>query len=180
MSKPSLPWEDNDSGAPVGGETERDLLSDGRVPPEQIPSIDLLTPTQAEQVADTMEQAAAAAITAQAQGQEVIVSTVNMSGQKLKIADAKSRAYRTLMQNLGVDILVALGTVLPMLLNMRFDDPAAWAVFGTSVAKTVVAVFVSYVTRLTVEPVIPTPIEVSPGTVVQPVPNLGRSNRAEG
>jgi hypothetical protein len=71
-----------------------------------------------------------------------------------------------------VDILVALGTVVPMLLSMDFTDKAAWMVFGTSVAKTVVSVFVSYVSRLTAEPVIPTPVETAAGTVVQLPPGI--------
>ncbi len=86
------------------------------------------------------------------------ISTVTQTGKRITIADAKNRAFRTLFQNLAVDLMVGLITVLPMLVTMNFTDRSAWIVFGTSLLKTVIAVFVSYVSRLAVTPSIPTPV----------------------
>lgn len=182
-----LPWDAPDSTAPTGSGPELDAIPS--VPPPA-PTGDLIPPPpppNAEQTATQGDlaataQAALATAAAKAQdiakaeieahlkGQSVVLSTTSASGQQIRFADAKSRALRTLAQNMAVDILVALGTVLPMLLTMNFTDTAAWTVFGTSVAKTVVAVFVSYVSRLSTEPVIPTPVETPSGAVVQPPP----------
>jgi hypothetical protein len=54
--------------------------------------------------------------------------------------------------------------MLPMLVTMNFTDRSAWIVFGTSLLKTVVAVFVSYVSRLAVTPSLPTPVYPVPAS----------------
>lgn len=124
----------------------------------------------AETVAEAVTNAAPTIVAAGVTGGDYTVTTTTMSGQQIKLADAKSRAYRTLFQNLGVDILVALATVLPMAVNFNFADPVAWSIFGASMAKTVINVFVSYVSRLQVTPTIQTPVETPSGLLIQPVP----------
>lgn len=171
-----LPWQQQ---APVGSADETAILDSPPSAPvaaaqasATVGDVQDMLATAAGIAADKAREIAQVEIQAHLRGQSVELSTTTPSGQKLKLADAKSRALRTLVQNLGVDILVALGTVVPMLLSMDFTDKAAWVVFGTSVAKTVVSVFVSYVSRLTAEPVIPTPVETAAGTVVQLPPGI--------
>lgn len=179
MTQPKLPWESDDSTVPTASTSELDApvgafggpIHDDPVPSAALPTVvDVQAATRdaVGEAAAKLEQVAGQVVTAQMTGSAVEITTTTMSGQRIRLNDAKNRALRTLVQNLGVDLLVALGTVVPMLLTMSFADKAAWIAFGASVAKTVVLVFTSYVSRLAVEPVIPTPIETPSGVVVQP------------
>ena len=164
MSNP-LPWESPQSNAPTGGGPERAELD---APVEEIKHA---VSDAATTVADAINEVGPTVVNASITGGDYTISTTTMSGHQIKLADAKSRAFRTLFQNLGVDILVSTATVLPMLATMNFTDKTSWAIFGASIAKTVVNVFVSYVSRLTAEPVIPTPVETPGGQVVQGPPS---------
>lgn len=180
MSAPKLPWEEK--LAPLGSAPElADLESaaaalnssadqDELARSATIADVhDIVSRADIQPAIDAAEKAAEDILRNKIAGHDVVIATTNMSGQTIKLNDAKNRALRTLFQNLGVDLLVAMGTVLPMLLNMDFTDKTAWIIFGSSVAKTIVGVFVSYVSRLAVEPVIPTPVETPTGQVVQPL-----------
>lgn len=64
--------------------------------------------------------------------------------------DARDRAWRTFLQNIGVDIAVTVG---PLLVDAftRWDGAftaAYWTPVGLSVAKTAVLVVLAYVMRL--------------------------------
>lgn len=183
MTQPKLPWEQEDSQAPVGSTPELAALPVVNIPidptaPDATPLKDQVKAAIAT-TGTAAQRVAVGEVTASIAGQPVAVYTATVSGKSLKIADAKSRAFRTLFQNMGVDLLVALGAVVPMLATMDFTNKAAWIVFGTSVAKTVINVFVSYVSRLAVEPEIQTPVEVAPGTAVS-VPTSSAAASATG
>jgi hypothetical protein len=45
------------------------------------------------------------------------ITTVTQTGKRITIADAKNRSFRTLFQNLAVDLMVGLITALPMLVT---------------------------------------------------------------
>lgn len=63
--------------------------------------------------------------------------------------DAKERTFRTLAQQLGIDLIVALATVVgPLLLNLDVTSKEQWTFIGLSVLKTIVSTLVAYVFRL--------------------------------
>lgn len=177
MSAPPLPWEipRTEKGSPKADiAAARDALNRATDPMTQSATLgdvhDILSGADLAPAAEALEAAVENALKAKMAGKQVVVTTTSVSGHQIKLSDAKNRAFRTLFQNLGIDLLVALGTVLPMLTTMNFTDKTAWVIFGVSVLKTIVSVFVSYVSRLTAEPVIPTPVETTSGQIVQPLP----------
>lgn len=182
MSAARLPWETAESMAPRGSAFELEQLAvedaaaaaaatdDSHSRSATIGDVhDIVSSVEMQTALDAIEKAAESAIRAKLSGQNLDVTTATVSGQKIKLNDAKNRAFRTLVQNLSIDIVVAFGTVLPMLLNMDWTDGKAWGIFGFSVAKTVLTVFISYISRLAVDPVIPTPVEQPDGSVIQPL-----------
>ena len=67
--------------------------------------------------------------------------------------DAQSRAGRTLIQGLAVDVAVAIAAALLLWLpDADLSSREAWIVLGTSLAKTVLTAVASYVMRLKVAP----------------------------
>lgn len=63
--------------------------------------------------------------------------------------DAKERSWRTLCQQLGIDLLVALATVIgPLLLSLDVSSKEQWTFIGLSVLKTIVSTLVAYLFRL--------------------------------
>lgn len=67
--------------------------------------------------------------------------------------DAKSRATRTFVQGLAVDVAFAVAAALLLWLpDADLSSREAWIVLGTSLAKTVLTAAASYVMRLKVTP----------------------------
>lgn len=67
--------------------------------------------------------------------------------------DAKERSWRTLWQQLGIDVAVALATVVgPLLLSLDVSSKEQWTFIGLSVLKTIVSTLVAYVFRLLYAP----------------------------
>lgn len=66
------------------------------------------------------------------------------------LADAKDRALRTGLQNVGVDVLVAAGSGLYSALDSGGDPFTGlfWSALGLSVGKTALLIIASYVMRL--------------------------------
>lgn len=63
--------------------------------------------------------------------------------------DAKDRTFRTLMQQLGIDLVVAIATVLgPAVLSMDVSSKEQWTVIAFSLVKTIISTVVAYVFRL--------------------------------
>jgi hypothetical protein len=88
----------------------------------------------------------------------------NSLRRTLLTKDAVNRAARTLWQNIGIDILVAIVTVLyPVLIESENWAELDWKWLGFSVLKTVVLVVFSFVMRrfLDASP-IPTPLPPAP------------------
>lgn len=75
-------------------------------------------------------------------------------------ADARNRAWRTALQQLTIDIVVAVVLLLaPLVQDANKLDDFEWKVIAFSVGKTVVAVIFSYVMRRFIDPSrIPTPL----------------------
>jgi len=68
-------------------------------------------------------------------------------------ADAADRGWRTLIQGLAIDVLVAVAAVLLVWLpDADISKVEAWIVLGTAVAKSVLTAVASYVMRLKVAP----------------------------
>ena len=75
-----------------------------------------------------------------------------MSSAALHI-DAKNRAVRTFLQNMGVDAAVAVVTLLlPLVVRAGSFSDLDWRYIAFSVAKTVVLVVFSYVMRRFMDP----------------------------
>lgn len=70
--------------------------------------------------------------------------------------DAGQRSLRTLLQGLAIDVAVAAGAgvllVLDPLPAEQLTDGAAWLVIGTSVIKSVLTAAASYLARLKLPP----------------------------
>lgn len=67
-------------------------------------------------------------------------------------ADARNRAWRTLLQGLGIDVAVAVVAVLtPLLTNIEWTA-AFWAGVAALVGKSVVQAIVAFVARKVVPP----------------------------
>lgn len=68
---------------------------------------------------------------------------------EVKKADAKNRAFRTFIQGLGVDILVALAVyILPVLVGANgWADLVEWKIILFSLIKTVLTTAASYTMR---------------------------------
>ncbi len=179
MSAPRLPWETADSQADFGSEAELEELDSQTAsealqdPSDRSATVrdvqEMISRAELQPAMDAVQNAVETTLRARSAGQGVDISTTTVSGQKIKLNDAKQRAFRTLLQNLSIDLLVAFGTVLPMLLDMDWTDGKAWGLFGFSIGKTIISVFISYVSRLAVDPVIPTPVEQPNGEVIQPL-----------
>lgn len=66
--------------------------------------------------------------------------------------DAKSRAWRTVMVGLGIDVATGLVLVLlPLVSNIEWTE-AYWITLGSLAAKSVLQAVVSYFFRLLVKP----------------------------
>ncbi len=67
-------------------------------------------------------------------------------------SDARNRAWRTLLQGLGIDVAVAVVAVLtPLLTNVEWTQ-AFWTGVGALAAKSIVQAVVAFVARKVVPP----------------------------
>lgn len=67
--------------------------------------------------------------------------------------DAANRSARTILQGLGIDLAVAVAVaLLAWLPDADLSSRAAWIIFGTALAKTVLMAAASYIMRLKVAP----------------------------
>ena len=75
-------------------------------------------------------------------------------------ADAKNRAWRTLLQGLAADVLVALAAVLlAWLPDADITSREAWTVVGVTLAKTALTTVASWVMRAKLDgSSVPTPL----------------------
>lgn len=86
---------------------------------------------------------------------EILRNTVVITpkGEEIKLASAKSRGLRTLLQGLAFDILLGLSlVVLPILGDLDLSRGAEWAILGGSIAKSCITSAFSYIMRLKVAP----------------------------
>jgi hypothetical protein len=60
--------------------------------------------------------------------------------------DAKNRALRTFLQNLGIDLLVAVALVIYTTVGQ--GTKIDWALLGLSILKTVLSTAASYIMRV--------------------------------
>jgi hypothetical protein len=67
-------------------------------------------------------------------------------------ADARNRAFRTLLQGLGLDVATAVVLVLVVAVGNLEWTPQYWSVLGLAVAKSVIVSGVSYFARLLLKP----------------------------
>lgn len=75
--------------------------------------------------------------------------------QVLIEADAKNRAWRTFLQGLGVDVVVAIAAaVLLWLPDADVSSGEAWGAIGLVLAKTLIQTVAAYVMRLKVTPIV--------------------------
>lgn len=66
--------------------------------------------------------------------------------------DARNRAWRTLLQGLGIDVAAALVLVLAPALSSVEWTPAYWQALGLLAAKSVLQAVVAFVARKVVPP----------------------------
>lgn len=86
---------------------------------------------------------------------EVLRNTtvITPKGEEIKLASAKSRGLRTLLQGLAFDILLGLAlVVLPIVQELDLSTGAEWAILGGSIAKSILTSIFSYLMRLKVTP----------------------------
>lgn len=68
------------------------------------------------------------------------------------VADARDRAWRTVLQGLGIDLATALVLTLAVLLTEVNWTWAFWGALGLAVAKSLIQAAVSFFMRLLVKP----------------------------
>lgn len=77
---------------------------------------------------------------------------------QLRQADAKNRALRTFLQGLGIDLAVAVATLI-LASTDTITDKAGLVLFATTLAKTAVQTVAAYVMRQFIDKSgIPTPL----------------------
>ena len=67
-------------------------------------------------------------------------------------SDARNRAWRTLLQGLGIDVAAALVVVLTPALTTVEWTPVYWTTLGLLAAKSIVQAVVAFVARKVVPP----------------------------
>jgi hypothetical protein len=95
------------------------------------------------------------------------ITSEDITGKELVIADAKSRSWRTLVQGLIVDVLFAIAAAIAVLTGMDPFVRETWIAFGFLLLKSVASAVISYLMRLKVTPTIKVPGEKM---AVMPVP----------
>jgi hypothetical protein len=68
------------------------------------------------------------------------------------LSDAKDRAWRTVLQGLGIDLATALVLSLAVLLTRIDWTWAFWGALGLAVAKSLIQATVAFFMRLLVKP----------------------------
>lgn len=71
------------------------------------------------------------------------------------LSDARDRAWRTVLQGLGIDLATALVLTLAALLTRIDWTWAFWGAMGLAVAKSLIQAAVSFFMRLLVKPKAP-------------------------
>ena len=100
------------------------------------------------EVLPAVQQAVAQQIT------DSLIPTVASLGDKK--ADARNRATRTFLTNLGIDAAISILTVLATaLVGLDITSKEAWTALGVLLAKTALSAPVSYVLRMRLTPVSP-------------------------
>ena len=95
------------------------------------------------------------------------VTSVDVTGRELVVADAKSRSWRTLVQGLVFDVFAAIVAAVALLSGADPFVKETWAAFGVLLLKSVVSAVISYFMRLKVTPTIKVPGEKM---AVMPIP----------
>jgi hypothetical protein len=80
------------------------------------------------------------------------ITVTTSKGKELKIADAKSRSYRTFVQGLSLDVFFALVALLGTLTNFDPLAKASWFTLGALVLKTIFQTIVTYISRMKITP----------------------------
>lgn len=80
------------------------------------------------------------------------ITVTTAKGKELKIADAKSRSYRTFIQGLSLDVFFALMALLGTLTSFDPLAKASWFTLGALVLKTIFQTIISYVSRMKITP----------------------------
>lgn len=76
--------------------------------------------------------------------------------------DATNRGWRTFVQGVAIDVVVAIAAVLLVWLpDADVSSTEAWLVLGTSVVKSVLQALAAYVMRLKIAPPDPRPQRAS-------------------
>lgn len=85
-----------------------------------------------------------------------IAASINLtlpSGEEVKLASAKSRSLRTLLQGLAFDVILGIVVIVgPIVAGLDLSTGAGWAILGGSIAKSILTSVASYVMRLKVTP----------------------------
>lgn len=67
--------------------------------------------------------------------------------------DAQDRAFRTFMQGIGIDVVVALSIAMGIwVVDADITSKEAWIVLATTGGKTLIITVTSYVVRLKIPP----------------------------
>jgi hypothetical protein len=82
-------------------------------------------------------------------------------------ADAKNRALRTFLQNLGVDVVVAaLAVLIPVFTDANAFGELEWKIIAFSVGKTIVLTAFAFIMRRFLDKsAFPTPLPPAPVAV---------------
>lgn len=84
------------------------------------------------------------------------VTVTTNQGKEIRVADAKNRSFRTLLQGFALDVVFALVTLFATLSGNEFFSKAGLAALGILVLKTILQTAISYLTRINIEPSIKT------------------------
>lgn len=80
------------------------------------------------------------------------VSMTEREADRYRVAEAKNRAWRTLLVALGIDVATALVIVLLPAVSSIEWTPAYWVTLGSLAGKSAVQSIVAYFFRLLVKP----------------------------
>ena len=109
-------------------------------------------------LAEVMDYAKASA-SATFKGQDVdithpTVTAVTAAGKELVVADARNRSWRTLLQGLLADLLIAFVAAIATLSGADPFVKETWIAFGVLLLKSFISAGISYVMRLRVAPTV--------------------------
>lgn len=101
------------------------------------------------------------------------VTATTARGEELVIADAKNRSWRTFVQGLAIDVVIALIALAGTLTHVEGLNQLGWITIAALVVKTLIQAAMAYVMRIRISPTVKTDTGVRVPTTVRVQPLAG-------